>query len=240
MVDLGTLGGTIGVASAVNNRGQVVGLSNLSGDLTNHAFIWQRGVLTDIGTLGGDNSTANWLNERGEVVGTADLADGTHHAFVWSNGRMTDLGTIDGDPCTNGFHINSRGQAIGTTTDCQGTILHTFLWENSSLIDLSGQVLPGSGFVSIEPLVISDTGWITGLGLLENGDVHAVILKPSGAATAAANTSSASQNTSAATAQYWMNSNTARVESMSSTPLERVRNLMRYQYKFPRPRAVSH
>jgi probable HAF family extracellular repeat protein len=53
MIDLGTLGGTCGLAAVVNNRGQVVGQSDLVGDLTAHPFLWDQGVLTDLGTLGG-------------------------------------------------------------------------------------------------------------------------------------------------------------------------------------------
>lgn len=68
MADLGTLGGTIGGATVANNKGQVIGQSNLAGDLTSHPFFWDRGVLTDIGTLGGDKGTANWLNDAGTVV----------------------------------------------------------------------------------------------------------------------------------------------------------------------------
>ncbi|MGE5214310.1 MAG: hypothetical protein ACM3NN_11540 [Nitrospirota bacterium] len=232
MIDLGTLGGTIGVGNSVNNRGQVIGFSDLVGDNNNHAFIWQRGVLRDLGTLGGDNSTANWINDRGEIVGTADLADGTHHAVVWSNGRMTDLGTIGSDPCSNGFHINSKGQAIGNTTDCHGTMLHSFLWDHGSLIDLSAQVLPGSGFVSVEPVVISDTGWITGIGLLENGDVHAVILQPhaSGSAPHGAEIVATQNNF---VPQPWTTSNTVRLESSPSTPVDRGRAQMRYRHHFP-------
>jgi probable HAF family extracellular repeat protein len=234
MIDLGTLGGTFGLGNSVNNRGQVVGFSDLAGDLANHAFIWQRGALTDIGTLGGDNSSANWINERGEVVGTADLADGSHHAFVWSNGRMTDLGTIGGDPCSNGFYINSKGQAIGNTTNCHGTMLHAFLWDHGSLVDLNAEVLPGSGFVSVEPVVISDTGWITGLGLLENGDIHAVILQPHAVISTAGQTQVRSlQNQSPAVPPRWSTSNTTRFERRSSTPLERVRSQMRYYFNFP-------
>jgi len=45
MIDLGTLGGTNGYPYALNNRGQVVGISNLAGDQNWHAFLWDRGVL---------------------------------------------------------------------------------------------------------------------------------------------------------------------------------------------------
>jgi uncharacterized membrane protein len=39
MIDLGTLGGNFGVADWMNNRGQVVGGSDLKGDTTGHPFL---------------------------------------------------------------------------------------------------------------------------------------------------------------------------------------------------------
>jgi len=231
MIDLGTLGGTVGFGNGLNNRGQVIGFSNIAGDVASHAFIWERGVLTDIGTLGGDKSGAGWINDAGQVVGTADLADGTHHAFVWRKGEMTDLGTIANDPCSNGGHINARGQAIGTSTDCHGTILHIFLWENGSMVDLSAQVLPGSGFAFVEPIAINDVGEIVGNGVLPNGDVHAVVLKP--CTTGCEAQVAAGQNDAVATSQAVSNSKTAEQERTPSTTLERMRNQMRQHYRIP-------
>jgi len=40
MRDLGTLGGTFGFAQCANNLGQVIGQSNLAGDMAQHAFFW--------------------------------------------------------------------------------------------------------------------------------------------------------------------------------------------------------
>jgi len=74
MLDLGTLGGTLGSASALNNRGEVVGQSNLAGDLIFHPFLWTKSRgMQDLGTFGGDTGTTEWINDAGEVVGKADL-----------------------------------------------------------------------------------------------------------------------------------------------------------------------
>lgn len=237
MLDLGTLGGTLGGVNTVNNHGQVVGFSDLAGDLTNHAFFWDRGVLTDIGTLGGENSNAFWINDAGQVVGNADLADGTHHGFVWSKGKMTDIGTVASDPCSNGFDINARGQVIGTSTDCHGTILHTFLWERGSMIDLSEQVLPGSGFTFVEPVVINDRGEIVGNGGLPNGDVHAVVLKSDGDHAGKVSIPATASSTASVAARQ--NSATWLREAPALTPLDRFRSQMRQRYHLPRQPAPA-
>lgn len=233
MIDLGTLGGTFGFGNAVNNRGQAVGFSDVAGDLTNHPFFWDRGVLTDIGTLGGNNGSANWINDAGQVVGTAELPDSTHHAFVWRKGTMTDLGTIGSDPCSNGFHINASEQAIGTSTDCHGTILHIFLWENGSMIDLSAQVLPGSGFTFVEPVVINDSGEIVGNGGLPNGDTHAVVLKPDGDCDTSCEVSITATASSATSAAVKQNSATSTREAPVHSPVERLQSQMRQRYRMP-------
>ncbi len=180
MIDLGSLGGAFGSANAVNNRSQVVGQSNMPGDLTNHPFLWDRGVLTDLGTLGGANGVANWINQAGEVVGIAGLPDGTHHAFVWRRGVMKDVGTVGTDQCTNGVGINSSGVAMGTSTDCHGNVLHLFLWENGSIVNLSALIRPGSDVTFNDPVMINDRGEIAGTGEASDGSVRAVLLVPDG------------------------------------------------------------
>jgi len=76
-------------------------------------------------------------------------------------------------------------------------------------------------------------GEIAANGVLANGDVHPVILPPHAGATGLGEAQiGATQNHSAVAAPRWSNSNTARLESTTSTPLERVRSQMRYQYKF--------
>ena len=59
ILDLGTLGGTVGFPNGLNNRGQVIGVSNLAGDLTSHPFLWTKSKgMQDLGTFGGSNGQA--------------------------------------------------------------------------------------------------------------------------------------------------------------------------------------
>src|SRR5277367_3693837 len=133
MVDIGTLGGTRGVASFINNRGEVVGTSNLAGDQTQHPYLWDRGSLKDLGTLGGDNGQAIWINDAGEVAGEADLPGSqTHDGFLWKNGVMTDLGNLG--QTSFAFDINSEGQIVGHSKINDGTF-RAFLWEKGGPMD---------------------------------------------------------------------------------------------------------
>jgi probable HAF family extracellular repeat protein len=83
---LGSLGGATsngftGVATAVNDLGQVVGYSYLD-DVNRHAFRYTNGTLSDLGSLGG-YSGANAINDKGIIVGfSSNKVDGSAHTFL--------------------------------------------------------------------------------------------------------------------------------------------------------------
>jgi probable HAF family extracellular repeat protein len=123
-IDLGTLGGSIGLPSIpfdINNRGQIVGQSDLPGDTIHHGFLWQDGVMTDLGNLPGlPISLANAINNKGQVVGFSQDANGDDFsavAVLWENGTITDLNTLIpvGSPLflMEAVAINDRGQIAG-------------------------------------------------------------------------------------------------------------------------------
>jgi probable HAF family extracellular repeat protein len=211
MIDLvadapeGMFGGTFGIAAWLNDKGQVLGTMNLTGDTTWHSFLWDKGEVSDLGTLGGINTTAQWLTNSGHVSGKSDVtaictacAPGNqkqlHHPFLWKDGTMIDLGLLYDDTAGNAYSVNSNDQAVGVTEpcylvnpddSCDGHVYHSFLWENGSLVDLQTLVVPGSDIAvsscagcEIGAYNINDRGEIASQGVLSNGDSRVVLLIP--------------------------------------------------------------
>ena len=179
MVDIGTLGGTWGVPNWMNNRGQVVGSSNVAGDQNSHPFLWDKeNGLKDLGLLpGGIYGEASSINDAGEIVGGSDSAT-NFHATLWKHGDIIDLGTVAGDKCGGANWINSRGQIVGTSGDCHFDD-HAGLSENGGpLVDLQSLVQPGSGVTLVSAIFINDRGEIAARGNPPSGIQHAVLLIP--------------------------------------------------------------
>src|ERR1700739_81428 len=98
VTNLGSLGGSFGnQAHNMNNRGQVVGASDLTGDTVFHGFVWSQSTgMQDIPPLPGDNySVALAINDPGVVTGVSlDATFTILRAFVVVNGLPTDLNSL--------------------------------------------------------------------------------------------------------------------------------------------------
>jgi probable HAF family extracellular repeat protein len=132
-VNLGNLGGKFNnIAFAMNDNEQVVGTSDLPGDNYQHAFLWQKGVMSDLGTLPGDVvSVGCGINNRGQVAGVSQDANGNDHAYLWQNGVMTDLNSLipPNSPLylMHAFGINSAGEIVGFALQTSTGEIHAYL-----------------------------------------------------------------------------------------------------------------
>jgi probable HAF family extracellular repeat protein len=139
-VDLGSLGG-FAMGTALNNKGDVVGFSNLTPESSGipnqiiHAFLAPAGgKMIDLGTLPGDpSSEAFSVNDKDQVVGWSGPANeqpvvgstppAGSHAFLYQNGVMTNLNSLIppiGITLTMGIAINDQGQILATGVDANG------------------------------------------------------------------------------------------------------------------------
>jgi probable HAF family extracellular repeat protein len=184
MIDLGTLGGTFGFPVGLNNRGQVIGQSNLAGDQSFDPFLWDGEKLIDMFAAGngGNFLFANAINDTGEVVGAAAFSNHTFDAAIWRNGVVTDLGALPGDCFSQAFVMNSRRQIAGNSATCDGKLIRAVLWEDGQIFDLNTLVPSGSNFLLVESNVINDRGEIAGNGFpprcTDFSCTHAYVLIP--------------------------------------------------------------
>jgi probable HAF family extracellular repeat protein len=179
ITDLGTFGGPLSYAGAINDRDQVVGFAlnttpdsfdlgdfcqNFPMPTQMHAFIWHWGVMRDLGTLGGTDSCALFINERGQVAGNSfknsivNPATGlpTLHPFMWEGDEMKDLGTLGGTLAfANG--INNRGQVAGASSLADDMTFHAFLWDKGKLTDFGTL-----GGLRVEAIGINEAGEFVG------------------------------------------------------------------------------
>lgn len=173
MRDIGTLGGDVAEAAAINNSGSVAGYSELAGDVIYHAFLWTKTTaMEDLGTLGGSSSFAHAINNVGQVVGESYVAGNSeYHVFLWSQSTgMQDLGTLPGLTTCFGNAINDSGQVVGSCQQLPGASPgRAFLWTKATgMIDLG--TLGGE---SSQARGINSSGEVVGLADTPDNVIHA-------------------------------------------------------------------
>jgi probable HAF family extracellular repeat protein len=178
LTDLGTLGGCIASATAINDNGQVTGAA--ANQSFTHAFLWQNGAMQDLGTLGGCTSEGNAINAGGVVVGKADTTGNcgaVWQAFEYSGGHMIALGLLPGTLISTATGINTGGVIVGYASNELTDV--GFVHRGSGLEALNPLIDPRFGWDITDPAAVDANGRIIGTGY-RYGKARAFLLTPIG------------------------------------------------------------
>jgi probable HAF family extracellular repeat protein len=167
-------------ATAINDLGQVVGISGLcsnavGGASAKHALLWEEGKPTDLGNIGGKAwNTPTSLNNRGEIVGFANTTGDENAAlnptaFRWTKeiGKMEKLPRLGDDTTSAAYDINEKGQIVGVSNG--PTLPRAFLYDNGMVMDLNALVVGDTPLYLLLAQGINDRGEIVGTALDSTG-----------------------------------------------------------------------
>jgi probable HAF family extracellular repeat protein len=176
-IDVGSLGGQMNAACAINGSDQVAGYSqDANGNLS--AFIYTKdGGIKAAGSLdGGVSSEAFGINNSGQAVGDSQNATDDHRPVLFDNSGVKDLNVCVGQN-SNAFRtayaINDAGQIAGRTDADQGAI-HAFL-----LVAPGGDLkdIGTLGGTNSEALAINKSGEVVGDAETAKGTPHAFLYR---------------------------------------------------------------
>jgi len=170
-------GDTSGAATAINDNGQIVGISGICDQAVGrhtakHAVLWENGGVTNLGTFPAAWwNTPTAINQHGDIVGFAGdpafVEGDVLHAFMWTkhDGIQPLLPLQGRNPehvDSEAYGINERRQVVGVSCDADQVDCRAVIWDHGNtptdLNDLKGDY---SAFLALAK-DINDKGEITG------------------------------------------------------------------------------
>jgi probable HAF family extracellular repeat protein len=185
-------GDTSGAATAINDNGQIVGISGICDQAVGrhtarHAVLWENGGVTDIGNLG-----ANWwntptaINQQGDVVGFAGdpafVEGDILHAFIWTKDNGIQAlkplrGRVPQHVDSEAYGINERRQVVGVSCDADFVNCRAVVWDHGVFpTDLNDLKAPGYSARLESAKDINNLGEITGRAVDPNTGVRTAYL----------------------------------------------------------------
>jgi len=144
MSALPTLGGNNGQASAINNRGEVVGFaedgaldSTCPAGTTNNRIalsaLWENGKAQVLPLVGNDvDGFAFGIDDQGQAVGYSGNCTTATHAVMWKDKTAFVLQDLGGTGSNFAYVINNRGQIAGQIGTADGTTFYAAAWLNGA------------------------------------------------------------------------------------------------------------
>jgi probable HAF family extracellular repeat protein len=138
MSALPTLGGNNGQASAINERGQIVGFAENgavdptcpAGTTNNRIALpvkWEKGTPKALPLVVNDtDGDAFWINDRGQAVGYSGNCTTATHAVSWVDDTPSTLADLGNGGIAQG--INNRGQIAGQVGSADGSTFYAAVW----------------------------------------------------------------------------------------------------------------
>ncbi len=186
VTQLGSFGGAISVANAINASGHIAGFASRAGDGDDWpdprrtASVYRDGVQHDLGSLGGWFSEANDINDAGFVAGWSTLDDNfNERPFLFSpdDGGMIDLGTLGG-VSARANALNNAGLVVGLSgvESVGGFDYHAFVYGAGGMLDLNALVGERGDWQLVNAFDVNDAGQILAQACNGLGDCRAVRL----------------------------------------------------------------
>jgi len=173
-----------GAATAINDFGQVVGISGICDQAVGrftaiHPVIWRHGSVSELFDPGSKSwNTPQAINDRGDVTGFINLPGAGDAAgqlqpiaFVWTPQHgLTKIPPLPGDAYSFGNGINDEGDVVGNSYGPNFATVRAFIYHNGKAVDLNTLVPSGTPEL-VFANGIDDFGTIVGEATTPSGNL---------------------------------------------------------------------